>query len=113
RQFGKPIAAHQSVRHMLADMATDLFASRLMTYHCARLAQEERPCSVETSMAKLFVCEAATRVALNAQKILGAYGYAMEYDVQRYVRDVLLFPIIGGSSAIQRNNIANRLGLPK
>ena len=43
----------------------------------------------------------------------GAYGYAMEYDVQRYVRDVLLFPIIGGSSAIQRNNIANRLGLAK
>ncbi len=113
RQFGKPIAVHQSVRHMLADMATDLFASRLMTYHCARLAQEERPCSAETSMAKLFVCEAATRVALNAQKILGAYGYAMEYDVQRYVRDVLLFPIIGGSSAIQRNNIANRLGLAK
>lgn len=45
--------------------------------------------------------------------IMGAYGYAMEYDVQRYVRDVLLFPIIGGSSAIQRNNIANRLGLAK
>jgi len=113
RQFGKPIATHQSIRHMLADMATDLFASRLMVYQCARLAQEERPCSVETSMAKLFVCEAATRVALSAQKIFGAYGYALEYDVQRYVRDVLLFPIIGGSSAIQRNNIINRLGLPR
>lgn len=113
RQFGKPISAHQSIRHMLADMATDLFASRLMVYQCAQLAQEERPCSVETSMTKLFVGEAAIRIALNAQKILGAYGYAMEYDVQRYVRDVLLFQIIGGSSAIQRNNIMNRLGLAK
>ncbi|MGH7962009.1 MAG: acyl-CoA dehydrogenase family protein [Candidatus Binatia bacterium] len=113
RQFGKPISAHQSIRHMLADMATELFASRLMVYQCAQLAQDERPCSVETSMTKLFVGEAAIRVALNAQKILGAYGYAMEYDVQRYVRDVLLFQIIGGSSAIQRNNIMNRLGLAK
>lgn len=113
RQFGKPISAHQSIRHMLADMATELFASRLMVYQCAQLAQEERPCSVETSMTKLFVGEAAIRIALNAQKILGAYGYAMEYDVQRYVRDVLLFQIIGGSSAIQRNNIMNRLGLAK
>lgn len=113
KQFGKPISAHQSIRHLLADMATELFASRLMVYHCAQLAQEERPCSVETSMTKLFVSEAATRVALNAQKILGAYGYAMEYDVQRYLRDVLLYPIAGGSSAIQRNNIMNRMGLAK
>lgn len=113
KQFGKPISAHQSIRHLLADMATELFASRLMVYHCAQLAQENRPCSIETSMAKLFVCEAATRVALNAQKILGAYGYAMEYDVQRYLRDVLLYPIAGGSSAIQRNNIMNRMGLAK
>lgn len=113
KQFGKPISAHQSIRHLLADMATELFASRLMVYHCAQLAQENRPCSIETSMTKLFVCEAATRVALNAQKILGAYGYAMEYDVQRYLRDVLLYPIAGGSSAIQRNNIMNRMGLAK
>jgi alkylation response protein AidB-like acyl-CoA dehydrogenase len=113
RQFGKPICTFQSVRHMLADMATDLFASRLMVYQCAELAQAERPCSVETSMAKLFVAEAATRVALSAQRILGAYGYALEYDVQRYLRDVLLYPIAGGSSAIQRNNIVNRMGLPR
>lgn len=113
KQFGKPICTFQSIRHMLADMATELFASRLMVYHCAQLVQEERPCSVETSMTKLFVAEAATQVAFNAQKILGAYGYAMEYDVQRYLRDVLLYPIAGGSSAIQRNNIMNRMGLPR
>jgi len=113
KQFGKPICTFQSIRHLLADMATELFASRLMVYHCAQLAQEERPCSIETSMAKLFVAEAATRIALNAQRIFGAYGYAMEYDVQRYLRDVLLYPIAGGSSAIQRNNIMNRMGLPR
>jgi alkylation response protein AidB-like acyl-CoA dehydrogenase len=113
RQFGRPISAYQSVRHTLADMATEQFASRLMVGHCARLLQERRPCSVETSMAKLFVSEAATRTALSAQRILGAYGYAMEYDVQRYLRDVLLYPIAGGSSAIQRNNIMKRLRLPE
>ena len=113
RQFGKPISAHQSIRHMLADMATELFASRLMVCHCAHLIQAEQPCSAETSMVKLYVGEAATRVALDAQKILGAYGYAMEYDVQRYLRDVLLYPIAGGSSAIQHNNIMNRKGLAK
>lgn len=111
KQFGKPVSAHQSIRHMLADMATDLFACRLMTYHCAGLAQGHTPCAVETSMTKLFVAEACTRVALQAQKIFGAYGYAMEYDAQRYLRDVMLYPIVGGSSAIQRNNIMNRLGL--
>jgi alkylation response protein AidB-like acyl-CoA dehydrogenase len=113
RQFGKPISAHQSIRHMLADMATDQFASRLMVTHCARLLQDRHPCPVETSMAKLFVSESATRIALSAQRILGAYGYAMEYDVQRYLRDVLLYPIAGGSSAIQRNNIMKRLRLPE
>lgn len=112
-QFGKPICSLQSIRHMLADMATELLASRLIVYHTAELVQELRPCSLETSMAKLFVSEAATRIVLSAQKIFGAYGYSMDYDVQRYVRDVLLYPIVGGSSAIQRNNIANRLGLPR
>ncbi len=113
RQFGRPICTFQAIRHALANMATEIFACRLMVYHCAQLLQEERSCSVETSMTKLFVAEAAVRVALEAQKILGAYGYAMEYDVQRYLRDVLLYPIAGGSSAIQRNNIMNRMGLPR
>ena len=62
-------------------------------------------------MAKLFVSESAPRIALNAQRILGAYGYAMEYDVQRSLRDVLLDPIVGGSSATQRNNIMKRMRL--
>jgi alkylation response protein AidB-like acyl-CoA dehydrogenase len=64
-------------------------------------------------MAKLFVTEACKEVVLDAQTILGGYGYARESSVERNVRDILLMPIIGGSSAIQRNNIVNWLGLPK
>ncbi len=52
-------------------------------------------------------------MALNAQKILGAYGYVLEHDIQRYLRDVLLYPLAGGSAAIQRNKIMNRMGLAK
>lgn len=62
-------------------------------------------------MAKLFASEAAKSIALEAQTIFGAYDYVKEFDIERYVRDALLMPIIGGSSAIQRNNIANWLGL--
>jgi alkylation response protein AidB-like acyl-CoA dehydrogenase len=86
-------------------MATQLHAARLMTYHAASLADRHQPCAVETSMAKLFAGEAAKAIALEAQTILGAYGYVRDFDVERYVRDALLMPIIGGSSAVQRNNI--------
>jgi alkylation response protein AidB-like acyl-CoA dehydrogenase len=112
-QFGQRIAAFQSIRHKLAEMKTRLYASRLMLDHAARLAQAGLPCGVETSMAKLFVTEACKEVVLEAQTILGGYGYARESSVERHVRDILLMPIIGGSSAIQRNNIVNWLGLPK
>jgi len=113
QQFGKPIATYQSLRHMLADMQTDLHAARLMLNHAAWLSQQELPCGVETSMTKLFVTEAAKRVVLQSQTIFGAYGYVEDFDVERYVRDVLLMPIIGGSSAIQRNNIVNWRGLTR
>jgi alkylation response protein AidB-like acyl-CoA dehydrogenase len=110
-QFGKPISAYQSIRHKLADMKTQLHAARLMTYHAAWLADRGESAGIETSMAKLFVTEAAKSIALECQTIFGAYGYVKEFDVERYVRDALLMPIIGGSSAIQRNNIVNWSGL--
>lgn len=112
-QFGKPVSDYQSIRHMLADAKTRLHTARLMLAHAAGLAQREEPCGVETSMAKLFVTEAAKAIVLDCQTVMGAYGYASDFDMERYLRDVLLLPIIGGSSAIQRNNIANRLGLPR
>lgn len=105
RQFGKPISNYQSIQHKLAEMKTQLHAARLMVYQAAWLANERRPCSIETSMAKLFATEVAKFVALESQSILGAYGYVKDFDTERHVRDALLLPIIGGSSAIQRNNI--------
>jgi alkylation response protein AidB-like acyl-CoA dehydrogenase len=111
RQFGKPISSYQSIRHKLADMATQLHACRLMVYHAADLVNRHIRCGIETSMAKMYVTEAAKSIALEAQTILGAYGYVRDFDVERYVRDALLMPIIGGSTAIQRNNIINWSGL--
>lgn len=113
KQFGRRILEHQSIRHMLADMQTNLHACRLVMMQAATLAQEGKRCGIETSMAKLFICEAAKKIVLDCQTIHGAYGYEKELGIERYVRDVLLMPIIGGSSAIQRNNIVNWLGLPK
>ena len=111
RQFGKPISAHQAVRHDLAEARTKLEACRLMLYRAAWLAQTGQPCSVETSMAKLFVADTAVEIALVCQQILGAYGLAEGHDMERHVRDLLGMPIVGGSSNMQKNNIANRLGL--
>lgn len=112
-QFGKPICTLQSIRHMLADAKTRLEACRLMTYNAAYLVDQGRPAAVETAMAKLFVCETARDIVLSCQQILGAYGYVGDFDMERYVRDILVMPILGGSSAIQKNNICNRLKLPK
>lgn len=104
-QFGKPISEYQSIQHKLADMKTQLHAARLVLQQAAWMANERQRCGVETSMAKLFATEVAKSVALECQTIFGAYGYVKEFDAERYVRDALLLPIIGGSSAVQRNNI--------
>ena len=82
-----------------------------MLYHGAYLANLEQDCAIETSMAKLFVGEASVDIVLKCQRILGAYGCASEYDMERNVRDIVLMPIVGGSSNMQRNNIVNRLKL--
>jgi alkylation response protein AidB-like acyl-CoA dehydrogenase len=111
RQFGRLIGGHQAIRHDLAEVRTKLEACRLMLYRAAWLAQEDKPCSVETSMAKLFVADTAVEIAITCQRVLGAYGLAEGYDMDRHVRDLLGMPIVGGSSAMQKNNIANRLGL--
>lgn len=111
-QFGKPICAHQAVRHKLADIKTKLQAARHMLYHGAHLANTGQSCSVETSMAKLFVADTSVEIAIECQRIMGSYGLSDAYDIERNVRDLLGMPIVGGSSNMQRNNIAARLGLP-
>lgn len=111
KQFGRRISGHQAIRHLLADAKTRLEACRHMLYHAAWLATEGRDCSVESSMAKLFVAENGVQIALACQRVMGAYGCARDYDMERYVRDLLCMPIVGGSSHMQLNNIANRLAL--
>lgn len=110
-QFGRRISAHQAIRHAIAEMRTRVQAMRHMLYHAAWLADRGRPCSVETSMAKLFCCEGAAEVAQAAMRVAGAYGLSDQFDFERYTRDAISLPIVGGSSNMQKNNIANRLRL--
>ena len=111
QQFDVPIGQHQAVRHALVDARTKLQACRHILYHAAWLANERRNCSVESSMAKLFIGEQAVEIALICQRVLGAYGLTDAFNMERNVRDLLGMPIVGGSSNMQRNNIANRLRL--
>ncbi len=110
-QFGKPIAQHQAIRHKLVTARTRLQACRHMLYHAAWLANEGRPCSVETSMAKLFIADTGVEIALACQQVMGAYGLSDAYDMERHVRDLLGMPIVGGSSDMQKNNLASLLRL--
>ncbi len=111
-QFGRKISGHQAVRHALVEARTTLAACRHMLNHAAWLAGAGRDCSVESSMAKLFVADHAVEIVLTCQRVMGAYGCARDYDMERYVRDIVCLPIVGGSSNMQKNNLANRLGLP-
>lgn len=114
KQGGRRICGHQSVRHVLAEARTQLQACRLMLANAAWLVQEGKASAVATSMSKLFVTERAKEITLACQQqVMGAYGYAHGFNMERYVRDVLAITIYGGSSAIQRNNIANLLKLPR
>jgi alkylation response protein AidB-like acyl-CoA dehydrogenase len=113
RQFGAPICTIQSIRHMLSDVQTKLQACRLMLMSAAWKVDRGLPSAVDTSMAKLFVSDTAREIVLTCQQVLGAYGYAQGFAMERHVRDVLVMPIWGGSSAIQKNNIANLMRLPR
>jgi alkylation response protein AidB-like acyl-CoA dehydrogenase len=118
-QGGKRICGHQSVRHVLVDAQTRLQACRLMMRDAVEKVQRGEPSATATSMAKLFITETAKQIVLDCQQsVMGAYGYGQAsygegYEMERLVRDVLATPIYGGSSAIQRNNIANLMGLPR
>jgi len=110
-QFGRPIAEHQVIRHKLVSARTKLQAARHMLYHGAWLADQGLPCSVETSMAKLFVADVGVEIALACQQVMGAYALSDAYDMDRHVRDLLGMPIVGGSSDMQKNNLARMLKL--
>ena len=110
-QFGQPIGKFQAIQLMLADMAVEIEAGRLLTYKGASAADQGMKITQEAAFAKLYCGEMANRVCYKALQIHGGYGYTMEFPVQRHVRDARLLSIGGGTSQIQQNLIARLLGL--
>jgi alkylation response protein AidB-like acyl-CoA dehydrogenase len=108
-QFGRPIASFQGVAFMIADMATQIDAARLMVYRAAWLKDAGRPYTTEAAMAKLFASEVARQVTNDAIQVHGGYGYVTEYHVERYLRDAKLTEIGEGTSQIQRLVIARNI----
>ena len=108
-QFGKPIREHQSVANMLADMHTQINASRLMVMYAARLRTAGQPCLSEASQAKLFASEMAERVCSMAIQVHGGYGYLEDYAVERHYRNARITQIYEGTSEIQRMLITREL----
>jgi butyryl-CoA dehydrogenase len=105
-QFGKPIANLQAIQWMIADMALEVDAARLLVYRAASCVDNGRPYSTEGAMAKLFASETATRVAGKAIQIHGGYGYTESYPVERNYRDAKITELYEGTSEVQRMVIA-------
>lgn len=108
-QFGSPISKFQGIRWMLADMAVQIEAARLLTFNAASMKDRGEKFSADASMAKLFASEMANRVAYKAVQIHGGYGYSKEYAVERYYRDARVTTIYEGTSEVQRIVIANNV----
>ena len=113
KQFGRAIGTFQATQHKFADMATDIAQARLLVRFVARLTDEDpmRMLPQEASMAKLACTELAKRCALEGMQIMGGYGYAKEYPMERHLRSAVVTTIYGGTSEIQKNIIAKTLGL--
>jgi butyryl-CoA dehydrogenase len=108
-QFGRPINRYQAIQMKLAEMATGLEAAAGLVYRAAGLRDAGRPHHKEAAMAKLFASETAAQVCDQAARVFASYGYAMEYPVQRYLRDVRFTLIGGGTSEILKLIIAKEL----
>src|SRR3954454_20796153 len=113
KQFGRPVGSFQAIQHKFADLATDLAQARLLVRFVARLTDEDplRMLPQEASMAKLACTELAKKCALEGMQIMGGYGYASEYPMERHLRTAVVTTIYGGTSEIQKNIIAKTLGL--
>ncbi|WP_439381503.1 acyl-CoA dehydrogenase family protein [Amycolatopsis lexingtonensis] len=107
--FGQPIWQHQSIGNHLADMATGLTAARQLVQYAARRYDSGERADMEAGMAKLFASETAMKIALDAVRIHGGYGYSTEFDVERYFRDAPLMIVGEGTNEIQRTVIARQL----
>lgn len=107
--FGRPIGDNQGISFLIADMAKDIAASRLLTYHAAWLIDRGRQASKESSFAKCFATDAAMRITTDAVQVYGGYGYTKEYPVEKLMRDVKVMQIFEGANQIQRVVIAKEL----
>ena len=110
-QFGRPISNLQPIQWKLADMATDVQASRLLVYQAADLKDRGQPFTKEAAIAKLFASEAAIRVVHHGLQVHGGYGYTKDYPIERLYRDARITTIYEGTSEVQRLVIARQLGL--
>ena len=107
--FGVPLADHQVIAHMLADMAMNIQAARLLVWQSAWLADQGQPNTKFAAFAKAFAADAAMKITTDAVQIHGGYGYMKEYPVEKLMRDCKVFQIYEGTSQIQRNIIAREL----
>jgi alkylation response protein AidB-like acyl-CoA dehydrogenase len=106
-QFGQTISSFQAIQHMLADMATQIEAARLLVYHAARAVDSDaRDASKIAAMAKVFASDVAMRVTIDAIQVCGGTGYMRDYPVEKYMRDAKITQIYEGTNQIQRNIIA-------
>ncbi|NUU25431.1 MAG: acyl-CoA/acyl-ACP dehydrogenase [Streptomycetaceae bacterium] len=112
-QFGRPIGSFQALAHRVADLATELECCELLVYAVAAQVDRDptRLLPRQASMAKLKVTETAKRIALEGMQMMGGYGYATEYEMERHVRATIVSTIYGGTSEIQREIIAKTYGL--
>ncbi|MGD6816500.1 acyl-CoA dehydrogenase [Metabacillus sp. 84] len=108
-QFGKPISRQQGIGFKLADMATNVEASKLLIYQAASMRQNGISCGKEASMAKLFASKTAMEVSTEAIQVFGGYGYTKDYPVERYFRDAKICEIYEGTSEIQRMVISKHM----
>src|ERR687897_602975 len=111
--FDVPIAMHQGVNFMVADMATQIEAARLLVWQSAWLHDMGRRATLQSSFAKLFAADAVMKVTTDAVQVFGGYGYIKEYPVEKLMRDAKLFQIYEGTSQIQRLVIAKEVFLPR
>ncbi len=109
KQFGAAIATFQAIQFMLADMVTEIEASRLLTYRSSALLDAKLRASIESSMAKRFAADTAMKVTTDAVQIFGGYGYTKDYPVEKLMRDAKLLQIYEGTSQIQRVVIAREI----
>jgi acyl-CoA dehydrogenase len=112
-QFGVPIAMHQAIQFMIADMATKIHASRLMTWHSAVLLDQGKRNTLESSHAKRFAADSAMEVTTDAVQVYGGYGFIKEYPVEKLMRDAKIMQLYEGTSQIQRLVIARETLLPR